>query len=200
MAWSVEGRYFENCSCEVVCPCTASLELGADYDHCTVALVFHVDSGEVDGVDVSGLTVAPVAQAPKYMHEGNWKLGLLIDENASDEQADKLVKVFTGQIGGPMAALGPLVGEMLGVERAAITVEDDGVRHSVRVGDSIDFEIEDIVPFGVETGEPVRFQGMFHPAGSNLTIAEAKRSRINAFGIEYEGKTGLSTSEFSWAA
>jgi hypothetical protein len=52
----------------------------------------------------------------------------------------------------------------------------------------------------VETGEPVRFQGMFHPAGSNLTIAEAKRSRISAFGIEYEGKAGLSTSEFSWAA
>ena len=57
-----------------------------------------------------------------------------------------------------------------------------------------------IVPFGIETGEPVRLQGMFHPAGSNLTVAEAKRSRINAFGIEYEGKTGLSTSEFSWAA
>jgi hypothetical protein len=99
-----------------------------------------------------------------------------------------------------MAGLAPLVGEMLGVERAAIDVEDDGVRHSVRIGDAIDFEIEDIVQFGVETGEPVRFQGMFHPAGSNLTIAEAKRSRINAFGIEYEGKTGLSTSEFSWAA
>jgi hypothetical protein len=66
--------------------------------------------------------------------------------------------------------------------------------------DAIDFEIEDIVPFGVETGEPVRFQGMFHPVGSDLTIAEATRSQINAFGIEYEGKTGLSTSEFSWAA
>jgi hypothetical protein len=70
----------------------------------------------------------------------------------------------------------------------------------VRVGDAIDFEIEDIVPFGVETGVPVRFAGMFHPAGSDLTMAEARRSRINAFGIEYEGKTGLSTSEFSWAA
>ena len=122
------------------------------------------------------------------------------DENASEEQADQLVKVFTGQLGGPMAGLAPLVGEMLGVERAAIEVHDDGVRHSVRIGDSIDFEIEDIVPFGVETGEPVRFQGMFHPVASDLTIAEARRSRINAFGIEYEGKTGLSTSEFSWAA
>ena len=69
----------------------------------------------------------------------------------------------------------------------------------MRVGDAIDFEVEDIVPFGVETGEPVRFAGMFHPAGSDLTMAEATRSQINAFGIEYEGKTGLSTSEFAWA-
>ena len=99
-----------------------------------------------------------------------------------------------------MAALAPLVGEVLGVERAAIDVRDDGRRHSVRVGDVIDFEIEDIVPFGVETGRPVRFDGMFHPVASNLTMAEARHSRINAFGIQYEGKTGLSTSKFSWAA
>ena len=99
-----------------------------------------------------------------------------------------------------MAGLAPLVGEMLGVERVPIEVVDDGLRHSVRIGDAIDFEIEDIVPFGVETGRPVRFDGMFHPVGSDLTMAEAKRSRISAFGIEYEGKTGLSTSEFSWAA
>ena len=99
-----------------------------------------------------------------------------------------------------MGALAPLVGEMLGVERAAIEIADDGLHHSVRVGDTIDFEIEDVVPFGVETGEPVRFHGMFHPVGSDLTMAEAKRTRIDAFGITYEGKTGLSKSEFSWAA
>ena len=134
------------------------------------------------------------------MTEGNWKLGMFIDERATDEQADKLGAVFGGQLGGPMEALSPLVGEVVGVERAAIEIVDDGLRHSVRIGDAIDFEIEDIVPFGVETGQPVRFDGMFHPVGSNLTMAEAKRSKINAFGIEYEGKTGLSTSEFSWAA
>jgi hypothetical protein len=99
-----------------------------------------------------------------------------------------------------MGALAPLVGEVVGVERAAIEVSDDGLRHSVRVADTIDFEVEDVVPFGVETGEPVRFHGMFHPVASDLVMAEAKRSRINAFGISFEGKTGLSTSEFSWAA
>jgi hypothetical protein len=89
---------------------------------------------------------------------------------------------------------------MLGVQRARIEVQNDGLRHAVRIGDVIDFEIEDVVPFGVETGRPIRFDGMFHPVGSDLTMAEAKRSRINAFGIEFEGKTGLSKSGFAWAA
>jgi hypothetical protein len=134
------------------------------------------------------------------MTDGNWRLGVFIDERATDEQADKLIKVFGGQLGGPMGALAPFVGEMLGVERASIEVNDDGLRHSVRIGDGVEFEIEDIVPFGVATGEPVRFSGMFHPAGSDLTMAEARSSRISAFGITFEGKTGLSKSDFTWAA
>jgi hypothetical protein len=200
MAWKLKGSYVETCSCDLICPCNASMDHGATYDYCRVTLVFDIREGEVEGTDISGLKIAAIADTPKVMTEGNWRLGVFVDENATDEQADKLVKVFTGQLGGPMGGLAPLVGEMLGVERAAIEVRDDGVSHSVRVGDAIDFEIEDIVPFGVETGEPVRFSGMFHPVASDLTIAEATRSRINAFGIEFEGKTGLSTSEFSWAA
>ena len=82
---------------------------------------------------------------------------------------------------------------------APIEVVEEGLRHSVRIGDAIDFEVEDIVPFGIETGEPARLVGVFHPAGSELTAAEATRSQISAFGIEYEGKTGLS-APFAWAA
>jgi hypothetical protein len=183
-----------------MCPCNLSFDHGATYDFCRVTLVFNIRQGNIEGADIDGCKVALIADTPKVMTEGNWRLGVFVDEDATDEQFGKLVQVFGGQLGGPMAALAPLVGEMLGVERAAIEVHDDGLRHSVRVGDAIDFQIEDIVPFGVETGRPVRFDGMFHPVGSNLTMAEAKRSRINAFGIQYEGKTGLSTSEFSWAA
>ena len=199
MAWQLDGTYFETCSCEVVCPCTASLALGAHYERCRVTLVFHVVDGDVEGTDVSGLTVAAVADTPKVMSEGNWRLGMFIDERASDEQADKLGKVFGGELGGPMAGLAPLVGEVVGVERAPIEIRNDGLRHAVRVGDAIDFEVEDIVPFGKEDGVPVRFDGMFHPVGANLTMAEAKRSQIDAFGIRYEGKTGLSTADFAWA-
>jgi hypothetical protein len=200
MAWKLEGTYFETCSCEVVCPCTASLALGADYDRCNVTLVFHVTDGEVEGTDVSGLTVAAIGDTPKVMTEGNWRLGVFIDAAASDEQAEKLGAVFGGQLGGPMEALAPMVGEQLGVERAPIEVREEGLRHSVRIGDKVDFEIEDVVPFGVESGEPARMSGVFHPAGSELTIARATRSQISAFGIEYEGKSAYSTSRFSWAA
>ena len=199
MAWNLEGTYFESCSCEVVCPCTASMALGADYDRCRVTLVFNVARGEVDGTDVGGLALAVVADTPKVMTDGNWRLGVFIDAAASDEQAEKLGAVFSGQLGGPMAALGPLVGENLGVERAPIEVSEDGLRHSVKIGDAVDLEVEDVVPFGVESGEPARLTGVFHPVGSELTIAKATRSRISAFGIEYDGKAGFS-SPFSWAA
>jgi hypothetical protein len=200
MAWKLQGTYFETCSCDVICPCTASLSIGADYDRCRVTLVFNVVHGEVEGTDVSGLKVAAIADTPKVMTEGNWRLGVFIDAAASDEQAEKLGAVFGGQLGGPMEMLAPLVSENLGVERGAIEISEEGLRHSVKIGDMIDFEIEDIVPFGVESGEPARLVGIFHPAGPELTISRATRSRINAFGIEYEGKSGFSSSQFSWAA
>jgi hypothetical protein len=200
VAWKIAGSYFETCSCDVVCPCTASLALGATRDRCKVVLVFNIHSGEVEGTDVSGLTVAAVVDSPKVMSEDNWRLGVYLDAAASDEQAAKLGRVFSGALGGPMEALGPLVSENLGVERAPIEVREDGLRHSIRIGDAVDFEIEDVVPFGVETGQPAKLTGIFHPAGSELTIAHATRSKINAFGIQYEGKAAFSTSQFSWAA
>lgn len=200
MAWSISGSYFETCSCDVVCPCTASLANGATLDRCRVVLVFNVKQGAVEGTDVGGLTVAAVADTPKVMTDGNWRLGVFIDGAASDEQAEKLGGVFSGALGGPMAALAPLVGENLGMQRTPIEVHEDGLRHSIRIGDAVDFEVEDIVPFGVETGQPARLVGIFHPVGSELTIAKATRSRINAFGIEYTGKAAFSTSHFSWSA
>jgi hypothetical protein len=200
MSWKLEGSYFETCSCNVVCPCMASLALGATHERCRVTLVFNVKDGEVEGTDVSGLTVAAIADTPKVMSDGNWRLGVFIDAAASDEQAQKLGGVFSGALGGPMEALGPLIGENLGVERAPIQVREEGLRHSIRIGDAVDFEVEDVVPVGAQTDEPARLTGIFHPAGSELTVARATRSKIDAFGIQYEGNAAFSTSRFSWAA
>jgi hypothetical protein len=200
MAWNLEGTYFENCSCEMPCPCTVTFDAGADYDRCQVLLAFNIKSGEVDGVDVGGRTAAVVADTPKVMTEGNWRLGLVVDDAASDEQTEKLGAVFSGQMGGPMAALAPLIGEMLGSERMPIDYEDDGLDHRVRIGEGIDVQVKDVVPFGVDSGEPARLEGVFHPANSTLTIAKSQRGKISAFGLDFDN-TGRSafSAPFSWA-
>jgi hypothetical protein len=200
MAWKLQGTYVETCSCDFFCPCNFNLANGADYDRCRVALVFNINVGDVAGTDVSGLAVVLVADTPKVMTEGNWRLGTIIDAKASDEQAEKLQAVFSGALGGPMAALGPLIGENLGLQRAPIEVRDDGLSHSVRIGDAIGFDVEDVVPFGVETGAAARITGVFHPAGSEFVVAKAKSADISLFGIEYQGKSALTSAQFSWAA
>ncbi len=200
MSWNLRGSYAETCSCELMCPCNLSFDHGATYDYCRATLGFNIREGDVDGTDVAGSRVVVIIDTPKVMTDGNWRVGVYVDDAASDEQFDKLIQVFSGQLGGPMAGLAPLIGEMAGAERAAIEMSDDGLRHSVKVGDVIEFEIEDIVPFGKEDGQPVKFAGMFHPVASDLTMAEARSSRIDAYGIAYEGKTGVSHSSFSWAA
>ncbi len=201
MAWSMSGRYFENCTCNVVCPCTASFALGADFDRCVVILAFHVDEGTVDEVDVTGLTVALIADAPKIMTDGGWRMGIVIDDAATDQQTDKLGSVFSGALGGPPAALGPLVGEMLGVERAPVTFTSTGGAHRLDLGHLGTIEVSDVVPFGIETGEPARLTGVFHPAGSELVIGKAGESRLTVFGLEpaLAGQAGFS-SAFAWSA
>lgn len=203
MAWQLTGTYFENCPCSMVCPCTTSgLTKPADAERCTVVLVFHVESGDVDGVDVSDRSVVVLADAPQVMSEGNWRVGMVMDSAASQEQAGALARVFSGQAGGPMGLLAPLITDMLGMETAPIEYVDDGVRHSVRVGDLIDIEIEDFIAPQLRPDGPVEMlTGMFHPANSSLTVASATRSRVSAFGMElsHEGKNAHS-APFSWAA
>jgi hypothetical protein len=198
MSWTLEGSYFENCNCQWVCPCTvSSLTAPATQERCQVVLVYHVDRGSVNSLDVSGLSVAVVADTPQMMTDGNWNLGLIVDDKASQEQADALAGVYSGQQGGPMAALAPLVGKVLGIERAPIDYADDGRRHSVRIGDALAIEVEDFVPEGMS--EPTRLQGVFHPSNTTLTIAKPLSSRISAFGMTFhsEGRSAFS-APFSW--
>lgn len=172
MAWSIHVRYFENCSCDMPCPCTVSFDAGADTERCVAVLVFHVDSGEVDQVDVSDRTVVAVADAPQVMTDGGWKLALVVDDRASDEQVAKLGAVFGGERGGPMEALAPLVGEVLGIERMRIEVTENDGTHTLTAGDALPVDVTDVVPFGVDTGRPARLVDVFHPANHELTVAK----------------------------
>ena len=199
MAWSIEGTYLENCPCDSVCPCTTSeLTQHADTDRCQVLLAFHIASGNVEGTDVSGLTTVLVADAPGLMSEGGWKVGLIIDSAASDEQAAKLEAVMSGQLGGMPAALGPLIGELLGTERASIEFADEGPRHRVRIGDRTSIEVEDYV--SPNTKETVMITGLGFPAHS-VSVAKAVESQIKVFGLDlsHKGKNAHA-APFAWSA
>jgi hypothetical protein len=174
--------------------------LGADLDYCRAVLAFNFNTGDVDGLDLAGLTAVMVVDSPKVMSDGGWKVGLYISDTATDEQAEALGNVYSGALGGPPAALGPLLGEFLGVERAKIEVNEDGLVHSLKVGDAIDIEVEDVVPFGSESGEPAQLTNIFHPAGTTLTISKATRAKVDAFGIAFDGDSGFSKSDFAWSA
>ncbi len=201
MAWRLDGTYFENCNCEVGCPCTvADFSAPADYDRCRFLMAFHVDSGRIDDVDVSGLTVGVFGDTPAMMVEGNWKVGLFMDAKASEAQGAKLAGVFSGQMGGPMAGLAPLISEMLGIEKTSIEYSAEGRRHRVKIGEGVEVEVGDIAsPLDPEAAPP-KLTGVHHPASATLTVARGTTSRITAFGYEIalQGTSGFS-APFSWA-
>jgi hypothetical protein len=198
MAWKLDGTYFENCSCEMVCPCTVSgFAAKADYDPCKYLLVFHIDRGNIEGTDVGGLTIGLLGDAPPVMIGGNWRLGVLMDDKASDAQQEKLVAVFSGQKGGPMGTAAPLVSQILGLERVSMKFANEGLKHKAQMGKDVHIEVEDFV--GGALTAPQQVVGVAHPANSTLTIARGTDTHIKAFGIEYTGtgKSGFS-APFSW--
>jgi hypothetical protein len=200
MGYRIDGTYLENCNCDVACPCGASnLLLPATNERCTFLMAFRIGSGDVDGVDVSGATLALVGDTPGQMSDGGWRVGLVFDADTSEEQREALIGVFSGQMGGPPGIVAPMVGEMLGVEVAPIRYEEDGRRHSVVIGDMVDIEVEDFA--GAAEGEVMELHHSMHPAGPTLALAQATRSRMSVFGIDMSavGKNGHSSS-FTWAA
>jgi hypothetical protein len=141
-----------------------------------------------------------VADTPALMNSGNWRVGLFMDAAASPEQAEGLGAVFSGQRGGVLADLAPLIGEMLGMQTAPIEYADDGRRHRVKIGDSVDIEVEDFMSPLDATGKGVRVSGVGFPADT-LACGTAVSSSLSAFGLEFSnvGKNAHSSS-FSWSA
>ena len=87
-----------------------------------------IDKGVKDGVQLNGLSFIVMLHSPGVMGNGNIKVGLIIDERASHEQVEAITAIATGSAGGPIAALGPLVGSLAGVKRRAILFGIDGLK------------------------------------------------------------------------
>ena len=198
MSWHMEGTYFENCNCNVICPCTWSgFGQPATHDRCTAFLAFHVEDGEVDGTDVSGRSFAMVIDAPALMGEGNWRVGVLLDDGADATQVDAFHHVLTGELGGPPAVLTPLISELLGLEQVPVTFEEVDGQHRARFGAS-NVGVDDL--HATEDQDAVRLVNVFHPANDTLTMTRGVGSKIDAFGIAYDGDgTSGFAAPFAWA-
>lgn len=137
--WEIRGDYFENCNCDVPCPCLHSpngpLTGRPSYGACEVPLAFHIEQGRHGEVNLDGLNVVVILRTPGPMAEGNGTVALYVDERADESQTEALTAIFSGGAGGPMGALAPLVSEILGVKSVPITYRQEDKRRSVEVPD-----------------------------------------------------------------
>jgi hypothetical protein len=195
--WHIEGQYMETCNCALLCPCISSnLAAIPTEGDCKAAISMRVDKGEKGGVSLAGTSFIVLLHSPGAMGAGDMKVGLIVDENASEDQVEAISAIATGADGGPMAALAPLVGEIAGVEKRPITFEQDGMNYRVTAGELVDQSLQGVPSMSVE-GEPIYIENTAHPVAAKLALANAINTRFHAFGINWEDASGTRNGHFA---
>ncbi len=183
MAYQLEGSLLEVCTCNILCPCW----VGEDPDggKCDGVLSWHFEKGDVNGTDVSGRTFTILTHIPGNILEGNWKVVVYIDDGATDEQQQALLDVWTGKLGGPVADLAQLVGEVMAVERAPTTFEVEGVKGTLKIGSAIHAEME---PFKGATGESTALHDSVFTTipGSPAYVGKASSYKVDVSNYGFE--------------
>ena len=193
--WQLTGDYFENCNCDVVCPCLVSpgapLTARPTRGMCDVMLAFHIDKGSYGGVALDGLNVALAVEAPGPMADGNLAVAAYIDERADEQQTAALGAIFTGAEGGPMSAFAPLIARQLGVKKAPIRYAIQGMARSVEIQGIARMAVEPL-PTMHPSGEMWLAAG--HPcAPDRMALAVGRSGSIFAdYGMRWDnsGKNG----------
>ena len=188
--WNLTGTYFESCNCDVVCPCVFTSD--PTNDDCTVLLAWHIDKGKHADISLDGMNTALAAYSPGNMLKTKWDVALYIDEKANPAQRDALTKIFAGQVGGEPAALGPLIGKVLGVKPVSITYQAKGKERSMRIPNIAEMEIAAIEGQG---GKLVTLENIPLTAIPNQTtvVARSKKLSYRDHGLNWDisGKNGF---------
>ncbi len=192
MAYTLEGRLLEVCTCNVICPCW----VGEDPDGgtCDGVIAWHIDRGEINGVDVSNRTIAVAAHIPGNVLKGNWRAAVYLDERATPEQEDAILAVWTGKLGGPVADLVQLVGEIAGLERVPILFNVEDGKGRLAIGAAVEAEV---MPLQGATGQPTTLHDSVFSTipGSPAYVSKASTYRLNApnygFTIDLQGHNAV---------
>ena len=128
--WRLRGKGYEFCNCDFGCGCNFGGFPNSKDGSCRALVGVHVFEGECGGVNLAGVKCAAIVHWPKAIHEGNGTAVFVVDPSTTEPQIDALAQIFSGKLGGmPWELLGPTF-QVVGLEKAAITIEGEG-RHSV---------------------------------------------------------------------
>ncbi|HVM79378.1 MAG TPA: DUF1326 domain-containing protein [Stellaceae bacterium] len=187
MAYELEGRLLEVCNCQVLCPCW----IGEDPDPgtCDTIVAYHFDKGKIEGVDVSNRTVAILAHLPGNILKGNWRVAIYVDDRTTPQQQEAILKVYTGKLGGPVAEIAKLVGEVVTVERAKIAFDVHGGAGTITIGD---FAYAELEPYLGATGNKTTLTDTIFSTVPGAPVFVGKsaryRSKQKALGIDLDIK------------
>jgi len=187
MAYHLEGRLLEVCNCRTLCPCWIGED--PDYGTCDTIVAWHIDKGTVNGVDVSDRTVAMIAHVPGNILQGNWKAAVFLDQRVSGAQEEALLGVYTGKLGGPVAELAKLVGEVVSVQKVPISFDVQGGNGTIKVGDAGYAELE---PFRSASGATTTLQDTVFSTVPGAPVFVGKspkyRAKVDRLGIDVDLK------------
>ena len=193
MAWRLAGTYVLGCSCKLICPCAMDGPPTGPDGKCHGTIVFHVREGKLDGQDLSGSTVAMYFFVPKTLSAGDLKFGLIVDESASEEQAQALERIFKGDEGGQFAAFAALTEEWLGAQRAIVSFSDGDAPSAEIAGASVNFE-----PLKDAQGTTTTVKNAMFGFAPEYKVGKSS-GRVEAFGNSWENVFGES-ADFEYAA
>jgi hypothetical protein len=192
MAYQLEGRLLEVCTCNTLCPCWVGED--PDYGTCDGVFSWQIDKGMVNGVDVSGRNLSILTHIPGNILQGNWRVVVYVDDKTTPEQQEALLNVWTGKLGGPVADLAQLVGEVVAVERVPMNFQVQGGKGTLEIGEVIEAEM---APFQGATGEATTLHDTAFTSipGSPVYPGKASKYRVNApqhgFQINLEGHNSV---------
>lgn len=199
--WQVEGDYFETCNCDFLCPCIATnMQAKPTQGDCKVAMAFQITKGHHGATALDGLCFAVVARTPGPMIEGNWTVGLIVDDRASDAQREAVTAIASGDAGGPMAVLAALIGNFAGIVSKPIRFEKDGLGRKVSIPEMLEEGVAGMPTFA-DPAQPIVIDHTAHPANPQLALATATHSHLHAFGIDWDDDSGRNNghfASFSW--
>ena len=198
--WRLKGEYFESCNCEILCPCIVrGTNVTPTEGHCDVALAFHIEEGDLNGVGLDGLNFIAVNYTPGPMAAGGWTSALYLDERAGEPQRAALEQILSGSMGGPAERWQAMTDHFMGVQYVAIDFRVEGRTHSVSVPGVMDFSVEPIQIPGRDDAMLLANTG--HPVNRDLYLARGVRGEYTGHGMVWDntGKNGhYAPFEWNW--